>query len=176
MIWTPGWPARGGGGTAGAGKLRHPPRLTFTATARSTPPRPAAGSLKPAHPTGLRRFPATKGVALAMRRARYHLAWARPRFRHNSRPPARPLTGANPQRPATGSPRSTHQTSSPRFPATGGLASASRRRRRHGGPMHVMVGPEGRPWNRGPPRGGQLRRGTCVSFPGVCRTAASGLR
>ena len=115
----------------------------------------------------LTQIPCNKGVALAMRRARYHLAWARPRFRHNTRPSARPLTGANPPRPATGSPR---------FPATGGLASASRRRRRHGGPLHVMVGPEGRPWNRGPPRGGQLRRGTCVSFPGVCRTAASGLR
>ena len=115
----------------------------------------------------LTQIPCNKGVALAMRRARYHLAWARPRFRHNTRPSARPLTGANPPRPATGSPR---------FPATGGLASASRRRRRHGGPLHVMVGPEGRPRSCGPPRGGQLRRGTCVSFPGVCRTAASGLR
>ena len=115
----------------------------------------------------LTQIPCNKGVALAMRRARYHLAWARPRFRHNTRPSARPLTGANPPRPATGSPR---------FPATGGLASASRRRRRHGGPLHVMVGPEGRPRSCGPPRGGQLRGGTCVSFPGVCRTAASGLR
>ena len=115
----------------------------------------------------LTQIPCNKGVALAMRRARYHLAWARPRFRHNTRPSARPLTGANPPRPATGSPR---------FPASGGLASASRRRRRHGGPLHVMVGPEGRPRSCGPPRGGQLRRGTCVSFPGVCRTVASGLR
>ena len=28
----------------------------------------------------------------------------------------------------------------------------------------------------GPPGGGQLRGGICVSFPGACRTAASGLR
>ena len=28
----------------------------------------------------------------------------------------------------------------------------------------------------GQPGGGQLRGGTCVSFPGVCRTLASGLR
>ena len=53
-----------------------------------------------------------------------------------------------------------------------------------GGPMPVIVEPEspmivrpeGRPWNRGPPGGGQLRGSICVSFLGVCRTAASGLR
>ena len=87
-----------GSGTAGAGKLRHLLRLTFAATARSTPPRPATGLLKPTHPTGLRRFPATKGGGSG--KARYHLAWAR--FRHNSRPPACPLAGINPPRPAAG--------------------------------------------------------------------------
>ena len=81
-----------GSGTAGAGKLRHLLRLTFAATARSTPPRPATGLLKPTHPTGLRRFPATKGGGSG--KARYHLAWAR--LRHNSRPPARPPRGHQP--------------------------------------------------------------------------------
>ena len=53
-----------------------------------------------------------------------------------------------------------------------------------GGPMPVIVEPEspmivrpeGRPWNRGPPGGGQLRGSICVSFPGACRGLASGLR
>ena len=44
-----------------------------------------------------------------MRMARYHLAWARPRFRHNSRSPARPLAGASrarrDQRPVHPDPR-----------------------------------------------------------------------
>ena len=53
-----------------------------------------------------------------------------------------------------------------------------------GGPMPVMVRPgagsygqpEGWPWNRGPPGGGQPRGGICESFPGACRVFASGLR
>ena len=45
-----------------------------------------------------------------------------------------------------------------------------------GGGCPAFAGwPEGWPWNCGPPGGGQLQGGICVSFPGVCRTAAPGL-
>ena len=51
-----------------------------------------------------------------------------------------------------------------------------RRRRRGGGSCPAFASrPEGQPWNCGPPGGGQPRGGICESFPGMCRTAASGL-
>ena len=66
-------------------------------------------------------------------------------------------------------------------------AAVTSHRRRHGigiAPASTQEGdcpafaswPEGWPWSCGPPGGGQLLGGICVSFPGVCRTVVSGLR
>ena len=104
----------------------------------------------------------------------------RPAFRSSHIPNQNPqihvrtctaMARAIPPRPATGL-RKCASDRSTQIPCAdeGGMGVrvrrrfAMRRRRRSGG-LHSS-----------PPGGGQLRVGTCVSFPGVCHTAASGLR
>ena len=110
-----------------------------------------------------------------------------------ARLPPRPARGAD--RPTPASPvagteqRTPHDAASPVdlqsrqvpvfTPHSHVEASASRRPvvdAGGGGCLAFASRPEGWPWNRGPPGGGQLRGGICASFPGVCHTAASGLR
>ena len=76
------------------------------------PPRPALGSLKPAHPTGLRRFPATKSrgdSGNALHHLRGHVSTGLT---------SRPLTATPlPPRPAAGPLKPAHPTGLTTFPA-----------------------------------------------------------
>ena len=170
-------PRKPGADPVSTNSLRRLPARYRMSGRGANPPRPAAG---------LRGFPATKrdGSGNALHHLRSHVSTglaSRPFTRAVSGPARK--NGASPtrrdQRTACADPRINQVCSNSTVQRPGDMGVASRRCVGvdvRGGALHVMVWPEGWPRSCGPPGGGQLRGGICVSFPCVCRTAASGLR